>query len=289
MTDPFFNYYAAEINKSRPLGTVTLTQFFEAIKNPKPHILEIYDRIYRADQEGNKELKAELKTHLYSFTPCVVINGRRRYEDIVSFTGLMMLDFDKIDNAQEFKEFLFNTYDFIIGTWLSASKRGVRALVNIPYVETVDEFKSLFAGIEHEEMGQYHGFDTAPKNPVLPLFLSHDPDIYIGDTQGIWNITYNPPVSKPVEQYKFDGDPTRVERIIKSAIDKITDNGHPQLRSAAYTMGGYVGSGNISMNRAVEFIHQLIDHNEYLSIKPAVYKRTAEEMIIKGSNDPLYL
>lgn len=285
----YFNYYEARINASRPAGTITMQQFFEAIRNPKPHIREIFDKIHRADMEGDKELKAQLKTQLYSFTPCVIIKGRRRYDDIQEFTGLMMLDFDKIDHAQEFKEFLFNQYDFIIATWLSASGRGVRALVNIPVVNSPDEFKALFEGIAHEEMMQYEGFDTAPKNPVLPLFLSYDPDIYLGDTQGLWTIRHNPPIAAPKQQFKFEQNPTRVEAIIKAAIDKIHDNGHPQLRAAAYCLGGYVGGGAINRDHAIEYIHSLIHHNDYLSIKPEVYKKTAVEMINKGINQPLYL
>lgn len=285
----YFNYYAAEIKNSHSLGLVELHQFFEAIKNPKPHIKELFDKIRIADQEGNEALKSHLKTHLYSFTPCVIVNNRRCYDDIKEFTGLMMLDFDKIDHAQEFKEFLFNQYDFIIATWLSASKRGVRALVNIPQVNSVDEFKSLFHGLKNEEMLQYSGFDNAPQNPVLPLFLSHDPDIYYGDTHGVWTIKYNPPIPPPKVQYKFEQNPSRVEKITKAAIDKIHDNGHPQLRGAAYALGGYVGGGSINRDHALELIYNLIDDNEYLSIKPEVYKRTASEMIEKGINDPLYL
>lgn len=285
----YFNYYQSDIHNSRPLGTVNLSQFFQAIKNPKPHIREIFQKIKQADKDGNNELKAQLKTSLYSFTPCVLINDRRCYADIKEFTGLMMLDFDKIDNAQEFKEFLFNTYPFVIAAWLSASGRGVRALVNIPIVKSIEEFKSYFHGIRHYEMDQYNGFDIAPQNCVLPLFLSYDPDIYYGDTSEVWDQKYNPPIPPPIPHIVSEENPSRVEKIIKSAIDKIHDNGHPQLRAASFVLGGYVGSGAIDQSHAVELINSLIHSNSYLSIKPEVYKRTAKTMIEKGIEKPVYL
>lgn len=285
----YFNYYHADIEKSKPLGIVSVMDFFKAIENPKPHIKSIYEEIYKCEMEGDMTRKAELKTKLYSFTPCVIIHGRRRYEDISKFTGLMMLDFDHIDNASEFKAYLFNTYNFIIGTWLSASKRGVRALVNIPVVDSVEEFKQYFEGLKHFEMGRYIGFDSAPKNCVLPLFLSYDPDIYIGDTEHVWNTKYTPLPQTPIIQYKYTGNPNKIEKITKSAIDKITENGHPQLRAASFVLGGYVGAGYIGQDEAIQLIDHLIETNPYLSIKPPVYKKTAREMIEQGKNQPLYL
>jgi len=56
-----FPYYAADIEKTRPLGLVTLYQFFEAIRNPKPHIIETFDMIRQAELDGDMARKTELK------------------------------------------------------------------------------------------------------------------------------------------------------------------------------------------------------------------------------------
>lgn len=299
--EAWFNYYYGNIKDSHVRGSVKLSDFFRAIKDPKPKIKQILDEINVAAQKGDESKKTELKTHLPSFTPCVQIRpgGNRCYNDIQAFTGLMVLDFDKIgEKATEFKYFLFNDYDFVIATWLSASKRGVRALVNIPVANSVDEFKSYFHAIKEIEMGEYIGFDRAPQNPVLPLFLSHDPDILFGDTQGIWNFKYTQPElpRRPI-QYKFDDITGKAENTIRAAINKIVDNGHPQLRAAAYALGGYVGMDLISEERAIELIDELIDRNAYLNPPPTtsgtrkseIYKKTARTMIKKGILKPLSL
>jgi len=287
-----FQYYKANIKDSTPIGFVTLDQFFQAIKDPKPEIKEVFNQIKLAELSGDMELKAKLKTSLYSFTPAVIVSDKRCYSSITQFTGLMPLDFDHLtqSEAQELKEHLFNDYPFIIGSWLSASKCGVRALVNIPQCESVDEYKQYFDGIQHlSDLGKYKNFDIAPKNAVLPLFLSYDPDIYYGDCLIKWEQKYKPVIPPKKVQYKYDSNPSRVYRVIESAIDKITNNGHPQLRAASFALGGYIGAGYIAFDDALDIIFNLIESNQYLSQKPKVYKKTAETMIKKGIQNPLYL
>lgn len=286
-----FNYYAANIKKSSPLGIIDLMSFFEKIKSPKPHIIETFEKIKQAELDGDGELKGRLKEGLYSFTPCVVVQGSRSYKNIQYFTGLMVLDFDHLDPdyAKEFKEFLFNEYPFIIATWLSASKCGVRALVNIPKVETPEQFKALYRGLAHHEMAQYNGFDMAPQNPVLPLFLSYDPDIYFGDTHDFWDTPYTEPRPPPAVQFKITEQNSKIEKIIISSINKINSNGHPQLRGAAFALGGYVGAGYIDYDNSLQLIYNLIDQNNYLRKKADTYKKTAKTMIDQGLNQPLFL
>lgn len=286
-----FNYYRATITDSKPIGLISPEQFFRAIRDPKPHIKDLFAQIKKAHADGDAKLKAELKTHLFSFTPCIQVEGRRRYADIVKFTGLLALDFDKLPpgDAPAFKQYLFNNYDYVVAAWLSASGSGVRALVSIPQAKSVDEFKQYYNAIEKFEMSQYIGYDHAPLNPALPLFLSHDPDILIREEPSTFADRYSPPVSQPIRQYTVQDESERVIKIITSAIRKINDNGHPQLRAAAYCLGGYVGAGYIEHGLALHTIEGLIDTNKYLSIKPDVYKKTAATMIEKGSGDPLYL
>jgi hypothetical protein len=287
-----FQYYKANIKDSKPLGFVTLEQFFLAIQDPKPEIKAVFDQIRQAELDGNMELKASLKTSLFSFTPAVIVNEKRCYENITQFTGLMPLDFDHLspEDAIELKNHVFNDFPYVIAAWLSASKCGVRALVNIPIVSSTDEYKMYFEGLQHHsDLGKYKNFDIAPKNAVLPLFLSHDPDILFGDCHEIWTKKYSPPKPQPKVQYKYDANPQRVYNIIEGAIDKIISNGHPQLRAASFALGGYVGAGYISFSEAENIITNLIDSNAYLSQKSSVYKKTAMSMIKSGTQKPLYL
>ncbi len=44
-----FQYYKANIKDSKPLGFVTLEQFFLAIQDPKPEIKAVFDQIRQAE------------------------------------------------------------------------------------------------------------------------------------------------------------------------------------------------------------------------------------------------
>jgi hypothetical protein len=285
-----FNYYDADIKSSIPLGNVTLEYFINAIRNPKIDIKHIFESIRIAEEVGDMATKQALKSKLYSFTPCVYVQGARKYENIKHWTGLLVLDFDhlEVDYAVEFKSYLFDEYKFIIAAWLSASRHGVRALVKIPQAQSVDEFKQYFAAIERH-LNCYNGFDKAPKNCILPLFFSYDAEILYRDNAQTWDEKYIEPIPPPVKQYIINDKTSVIERIIANRINTITDTGHIILRATSYLLGGYVGANYIDYNDAITLINRLIDSQSYLSKKPDVYKKTAKTMIDKGINFPTYL
>lgn len=294
MKNILFQYYPSTINSTKPLGYVSLEYWINSMKYPKKKYKEIFDKIHLASLSNNKAEKDELKRNLFYFTPCVIVENRRCYANITKFTGLLTIDFDGLEQnyAEEFKIALFNEYKFIICAWLSASKKGVRAIIKIPVAKNIDEFKLYFNAIE-QEFGIYNGFDIAPKNAVLPMFMSYDPEILFRFDFLTWTKKYIPIVKPPVKQYFLNKDSTIVEKITHSAINKITSNGHPQLRAISYALGGYVASGYLSQYEAENLIYKCIESNSYLSrsnsgLKMAeVYKATAKTMIVKGQEKSL--
>jgi len=289
-----FQYYSGNIKKSRPIGWVTIDQFIHANKHPKPHILDLFNQIAHYESIGDMEMKSKLKERLFSFTPCVHISQYRRYSDILSFTGLLVLDFDHIHNAPEFKEHLFNEYKFIMTAWLSPSKRGVKALVNIPIVNTIDDFKSLYYGIS-QEMWQFNGFDGTGQNCVLPLFQSYDPellhrsdyDVWIEEGQKLNDFSATPTEPTPIDPK--DRNESRIIKMIDSGLDKITDNGHPQLRSVCLAVGGYIVNGYIDKLTALQHIDNRITSHAYLKKGIEGYKKTARWGVEMGMTKPLHL
>lgn len=291
MEEILINYYAADIKKSTALGRVSLKYMLNSIKNPKKDIKHIFEQIRIAEVNKDQATKQQLKTKLYSFTPCVFVEGPRKYTNIKHFNGILVLDFDHLESpeyAEEFKQYIFENYKFIISTWLSASRHGVRALVKIPVCQSVDEFKLYFNAIE-DKLCQYIGFDTAPKNCILPLFISYDENLLMRDDATTWQIKTHRITQPSIQQYIIDDKTPLVNKIIKNKIDVITGNGHPQLRAAAYLFGGYVGAGYTDYLDAENFIISQIYSNAYLSQKASVYIQTAKTMLKKGMLQPTYL
>jgi len=285
-----FQYFTGGVYISHPAGIVTLEQFIEATRNPKPATLEVLRKIAVCTDPAQKLI---LKQSLPYFTPCVYLRERRNYENIERFTGLLVVDIDKIDNANEIKHYIFNTFHSVFCCYLSPSKRGVKAIFRIPTVQTPDQFKAYFYGVSDALTG-LKGFDTTAKNCVLPLFLSYDPEILIRPEPGVWQRTGIDPanftnkVREPVTPGSIEKTSETEElvlKIIKTGLD-VNSDGHPKLRALCYTVGGYIASGYIDENKALDEIEKIIE-NSYFSKGTSGYKRTARTAINAGKSEPL--
>lgn len=290
-----FQYYPARIKSITPKGFISLDYFLNSIKNPKSSTLGIFKQIEKAELAGDMKLKSELKqNNLFFFTPCVHVKDFRRYKNIKLFTGLIPLDFDHIDNAQEFKEYIFNEYNFIIATWLSPSKKGVKCLVKIPVVSSIDIFKQHFFALE-EIFEIFDGYDGTTKNAVLPLFQSYDFDLLVRENPETFT-------GKKIDKQDFKADPVRqsipypsdkkealIFKIADTGINKIKAPGHPQLRSICISLGGYVASGYIDLTSIVSHVDFLIACNGYLKKGVEGYKKTARWAINEGMKKPIRL
>jgi len=292
-----FQYYPGNVKIPKPLGVTDLEYLCSAIGNPSEDMRKIYNDIALAEARGDMKLKAQLKqNNLYYVTPCVLTNGKgRKYDNIVSFTGLLVLDFDHILNAEGFKRFLFNKYRSIICAFLSPSKKGVKFIVRIPMVTSTDEFKSYYHGIACE-MEKYNGWDGSGQNCILPLFLSWDESILIRNDFEIWTTKgkkYNAfegvPTNVNFNVEIGEGDKSKVLKNIKTAFELIVDNGHPQLRAACVSLGGYVAAGYIQQLEAEEFVSGIIRMHPYLKKGVSGYIKTAKTAIITGMQSPIKL
>lgn len=295
--DTIFQYYPANIKQTKPIGSISLLNYLNAIKHPKEEILTLFKKIELASLNGDLKEKDRLKSKLYYFTPCVLTNfNERRYVNITSWTGLMVVDIDKIDKelAVEFKKYLFEKYKFFVAVFLSASKKGIKGIVRIPVCQSIDEFKSYFYGLM-DEFQYYKGIDFSSKNCILANYLTYDDDLLyridaeVWDKKGIQINEFKEAVEfKPLENITQD-DTKECADIISKLIDKIVDNGHGQVVSAASLLGGMVGSHYINQTDANNLIRSLISSNNYLSKGTSGYIKTALTMIEKGKQSPILL
>lgn len=303
-------YYPGNIKTTKPLGSIDLRYIINSIKEPRPEIKSIFFAIEKSEASGDMKTKAILKqNNLYYFTPCIQIGqgvektnakgkkyiSYRCYENIVGFNGLLVLDFDHINNAEEFKRFVFFKFPEVITAFLSPSRKGVKFLIRIPEVHNVDDFKSYFYGLG-SELDKYKGWDSSCQNPVLPLFYSWDPYILHRENPEVWTkkglkLTEDFSESVPlnIEIQTTDKDKSIILNNCKKAFEAIFDNGHPQLRAACISLGGYVASGYLTEDEAVSFVHDIIPAHQYLKKGINGYKKTAVEGIKKGQLKPLTL
>jgi hypothetical protein len=295
-----FPYYSGNIKNSRVLGHVSLDDFIKKHKEPHTDTLKILSSVEDAVLKGDLEEKKRLKTQLYSFTPSIIVNiGERRiYKNIVEFTGLMQIDLDGIPTEQEatdLKEHIFHEHEELVCCYLSPSKRGIKALMRIVKPKDVAHYKALHKGVAKEFL-DYGYFDTATKNPILPLFLSYDKDILYRpfNKAEVWfkseweKKTYFQLNDAPTTSDRTAKDYEKVVRILTTTINEITDNGHPQVVRASLILGSRVGAGYLTTSDARYLIENLIKNNNYLSKGTAGYVKTAMWGIDNGINNPKF-
>lgn len=293
-------FYKNGIKNSFCDGYVSIDRFVEANRNPKPSIAKLLSNIKKASADDDKKLKTQLKEKLIFFTPSVIIplEERRKYGNIESFTGMAQLDFDGLDveKAIEFKEFLFENYKEFYCVYLSPSKKGVKGIMRIPICKEVKEYQDYYRAIE-EEFETYDGFDPAPKNAVLPLYISHDVFIRYRKNAKVWSIKKEVvqdlrelyPI--PRKQYKplksNDKNKNRAINTVRKMINGIIDSpGHYQLRSACLIFGTRVGYGYVDYYEAKQELENLCRSNSYLSKGLEGYIITANWGLENGLKTP---
>ena len=293
-----FQYYHNEIKSSEYQDYITLDNFIDMHTNDISNE-KVFNDIFKYSLEKNEEKRKELKSKLMHFTPAVNVSKHRRLIDVICFTGIAVLDFDKLksfDYANDFKIHLFQEFKEIICCYLSPSRLGVKALIKIPVCENIFEFKEYYHGISYI-MQRYNGFDGSPQNAVLPLFQSYDSELLYRDfndaktwfRKGIKKSTLIEKKPMPLNFNPNNNDEKYIFNKIEKMFKNITDNGHPQVLSASTLLGGYVGAGYINLNEAISFANNCIENNSYLSKGLSGYKKTSNQCINHGISKPIYL
>lgn len=270
-----FQYYP-RINTAKPGGFTTIKAFISDLQNCK--------------YQGTPKFK------LPYCTPCAIFKYRN-YDNIIRFTGLMAVDIDHVENASETSDWLFDNYPEIVTSFISPGRKGVRGLMRIPVVSTIDDFKELFWGLFSELKS-----DTSMQRPTQPFFYSHDADIkwrYYNDCPE-WTTKGRRPLPKYIPQNvtKFnestDSDRNRIRGIFRNRIQRIRKNDprHPQIIEMSVYMSGFVKSGYLSAIEANGLLWELINSNHWIREGSITqYKKDIEQGINWGlmNRNAIYL
>lgn len=292
--DVKFPYYPNNIKITKPLGTVSMRDFIRAVSNPHDKVKQLFEDIKKASAARDLKKKAALKSGLYYFTPCINTDGLgRSYSNISSFTGFMQIDFDGLTDPEGFRDWFFENVKSSVVVGVSSSGFGVKAILRIPKVCSVDEFKEYFYGVSYY-LEDFIGFDMAPQNCSLPLYLFYDPD-----TKWRENATVSTVRGEKINAF----DPNREidfevpenvdlvieEKVVKQIeflINRIQDNAHPQLLGISFLVGGWAGANYIGEELAFDTLNTAIENNEYMNKDTNGYLRTAKQMFFKGIDSP---
>ena len=137
------------------------------------------DEIRYYVSNGDTNMVKALKNRLSAFTISATYKGKREEENIESYSGLLHLDYDKLDNVQELKAKVIDM-PYTYAAFISPSGKGLKVLVNS------DSSLSTHAFAFNALKVYYDGIvgitsDNSVKDILRLCFVSYDPDLYINE------------------------------------------------------------------------------------------------------------
>jgi len=298
----YFPYYSGNIKFTKCQGYISLDKFIYKHKKPSNKIANLFKQIKEAEKLGNKKEKRKLKQSLFSFTPSTIIpkGYKRKYDNIINYTGLMQCDFDGIENhkiAEDLKQYLFNDSKLFVAVYYSPSGN-IKSLMKIDKPENKEDYKAIHKAVTNE-FGGISYFDEATKNAILPLFLSEDKNILYRDYSECDKWTerdYSKPNYVNLNEEKTENNYLNKNdyyqritiEIFSKKIKNIVDNGHPQLRNACLILGSRSSAGYISIQTCYRIAEIEVKNNSYFHKDLNNYLSTTRWAINQGYKNPKY-
>lgn len=155
---------------------------FSNIFDKTPHYVSVEVAIGRIRNGKSAERIAEIRAqidkdranNLKKNLPSVCFSGKfneRIDSGLIEHSGFIVLDFDDVEDVDEFKRNLFAN-DYIYACWVSPGGNGVKALVRIAdgarHREHFDALRELFPAV-----------DRSGVNVSRVCYESHDPEILV--------------------------------------------------------------------------------------------------------------
>jgi len=140
-------------------------------------------------------------------------NGRHRVEDVGVHSGLLTIDFDKVEAPATLRA-LIGKDRYIFAAWISPSSDGVKALMRIP--PDLERHKDAFAAAKGYIFTTYptyaSAFDDSTPDVSRLCFVSHDPDLVMN-----WGAV---PLDVPVKVPRLPPSPPQSAHISASIFDR---------------------------------------------------------------------
>lgn len=229
----------------------------------------------------DKATKANLKKYL----PSICFSGKfeKRFDDkCLIHSGLAILDFDHVENLQEFKaEVCKDKYTF--AAFISPSGDGLKVLVKIP--ADIQNHSAHYLGL----IDKYPKLDTTSQNISRVCFISYDPEIYINPESEIH--TKKGSVKKTITNvvtpvFAQNTDYAKLNILAQMIKDSNDGNKHHELIKASRLAGGFIAGGMVEEHNAIQVLEFEINKKNISDFKGAC--KTIQDGIEYGKKEPLY-
>jgi hypothetical protein len=154
---------------------------------------------------GNNSKANDIKRGLPAFTISATYKNKRKKENIESYSGLLHLDYDKLDNVKEVKAKVISI-PYTYAAFISPSGNGLKVLVkcNNDMSAHIYTFNAL-RGYYDSLLGVKS--DRSVKDILRLCFVSYDPDLYLNED------------AKVFEHQSYPNNETKSQKDIKWVWD----------------------------------------------------------------------
>ncbi len=207
----------------------------------------------------------------------------RTDDSIVSYSGLVPFDVDKIEDMATYIESKRKD-PYIYALWKSPTATGVHGLIKIA---DCNRYKQHYNAI----LQQYPEFDPSCRNISRVLYMSYDEDIYINEESDVFFDLVSDSFGREVLDdsnslvMAKSTDLKKVDiacRLIRGAPE---GSKHNALIRASYLMGGYIGGGIVEEEVARMMLQHEISKRDCADLDAAF--KTIEDGISTGKFRPL--
>jgi hypothetical protein len=164
------------------MSVVNAQNILEYIKNGKWKTQ--IETIRQTIDEGGQVKADELKRNLPAFTVSATFKERRKKENIDTYSGLIHLDYDKVDDVEILKDIIIKI-PFTYSAFISPSGKGLKVIVKTDaelesHTETFNALRDYY-----DEIASFVS-DKSVKDVTRLCFVSYDPELYLNESSKIF-------------------------------------------------------------------------------------------------------
>ena len=162
-------------------GNYQLTEIFKDIKDCK------YDNQISLLRNVNDVSKTSIKKNLPAFTPSLVLNSGRKFNEGDRYNGIIHLDYDKLDEIGNVIEKI-KSIEFTYSCFLSPSGNGIKVFVRVS--NEMEQHKDAFNTLRnYYDKAVGRESDKSIKDLNRLCFVSSDPELYLNEESEVFDYT----------------------------------------------------------------------------------------------------
>ncbi len=255
--------------------------YFDSVKESQFKTVEVQDVLQQIQKgywknqiddiryhmkSGNNKKASEIKSNLPAITISGTFKERRKKEYLDQYTGLLHLDYDKLENVEDVKANLISI-PYTYAAFISPSGNGVKVLVKSD--NDISGHKTAFNSLrEYYDKVVGAESDKSVKDITRLCFISYDSDLYL---------------NKESEVFKYKT--VRLDKIDLSWVWNFTSNKHDFVvgnrnnfvYSFACNANRYGVNINNTFNYAYSYSDDSFPENEIESAIKSAYENNVNE------------